>query len=811
MNILVLTYWSYKEPLVHAATIGYIKEIRKYIGVEGQIYLLTMEKEALQLSSTERQTADKMLAEHGIELITKKYHYFGFQAALAWIKNLLWLTIFCRKKKIDIIHARGSTAGLTAHILSRLTKKKFVVDGFEPHADSMVENGTWKKGSLSFRILHWSEKQQARNAAAVLAMTENMADYSAEAYGYIPGNFFVRPGCVDLSVFNEHVSDIRASLGLTGKLVCVYAGKLGGIYLKEEVFAFYSACYERFGDQFRALLLSDHSDSEVELLAKNHHLPAGLVIHKHVLHSDVPKYLASADFALNPVKPVPSKKYCTSIKDGEYWAMGLPVVITPNISSDSDLIEREEIGVIWDGYDRDTMQSVLDRLETVLSKDRSALQAKIRRIALERRDLKIASENYRLLYGENGLLQKESKQFLALIYNSLRDPLFQNLVYSYLDKQLEEHPNYRLNLVTFEQDKYAFTPEEQQRHKIHLTSKRIYWRPVKYHSGNFKLIKKVLDLTNAFLTATKIILRKRQNLVVSFANTSAVISHFVAQFFRTPLLIYSYEPHSDFLKEFGIWSTNSITYQIMHRLEWRVGRKAAYVLTGTRHMVEALKGKTKGLVFRAPSSADDRVFYFDNLARQEIREKYNLKNRKVIVYVGKFGGIYYRSEIIGFFAALRALDPAYFLFIVSPQDHQELTTMCGEGGLNTEDYCITETASQAEIRGFNSAADIGLTAVPPYPSQRFRSPVKVGEYLMCGLPYITMRGVSEDDEVAEKNNVGIVLSALDAAQADEAHDKMRELFQEDTHALRKRCRDVGIEYRGKHHVDQLFDRLLSEV
>ncbi len=810
MNILVLTYWSFKEPLVQAATIGYIKEIRKYIGTEGQIYLLTMEKRALQLSTTERQSAENMLAEHGIELITKNYHYFGLQAALAWIKNLLWLTMFCRKKKIDIIHARGSTAGLTAHILSRLTKKKFVVDGFEPHADSMVENGTWKKGSLSFRILHWSEKQQARNAAAVLAMTENMADYSAEAYGCIPGNFFVRPGCVDLTVFNEHVTDIRASLGLTGKLVCVYAGKLGGIYLKEEVFAFYAACYERFGDEFRALLLSDHPETEVEHLAKKHHLPAGLVIHRHVLHSDIPKYLASADFALNPVKSVPSKKYCTSIKDGEYWAMGLPVVITPDISSDSDLIEREEIGVIWDRFDRDSLQTVLHKLEIVLAKDRSALQAKIRGIARERRDLKIASENYRLLYGENGLLRKESKQFLALIYNSLRDPLFQNLVYSYLEKQLEEHPNYRLNLVTFEQDKYAFTAEEQQRHQIHLTRQRIDWRPVKYHSGSFKLFKKLLDLTNAFVTATKIIVRKRQNLVISFANTSAVISHFVAQFFRTPLLIYSYEPHSDFLKEFGIWTANSVTYQIMHRLEWRVGRKAAYVLTGTRHMVEALKGKTRGLVFRAPSSADDRVFYFDNIARQEIRRQYNLQNRKVIVYVGKFGGIYYQTEIIDFFAALHALDPSYFLLIVTPQDHQEIDAMCADGGLNKSDYLITETASQADVRGYNSAADIGLTAVPPYPSQRFRSPVKVGEYLMCGLPYITMQGVSEDDEVAEKNNVGIVLPALGAAQADDAHSKISELLHQDPTTLRDRCREVGKSYRGRQQVDQLFGRILSE-
>ena len=88
--------------------------------------------------------------------------------------------------------------------------------------------------------------------------------------------------------------------------------------------------------------------------------------------------------------------------------------------------------------------------------------------------------------------------------------------------------------------------------------------------------------------------------------------------------------------------------------------------------------------------------------------------------------------------------------------------------------------------------------------------MKVGEYLMCGLQYITMQGVSEDDEVAEKNNVGIVLPALGAAQADDAHSKISELLHQDPTTLRDRCREVGKSYRGRQQVDQLFGRILSE-
>ena len=48
-----------------------------------------------------------------------------------------------------------------------------------------------------------------------------------------------------------------------------------------------------------------------------------------------------------PVKPVPTKRYCTPVKDGEYWALGLPVIITEGISDDSGIIR--ENGIVGDG------------------------------------------------------------------------------------------------------------------------------------------------------------------------------------------------------------------------------------------------------------------------------------------------------------------------------------------------------------------------------------------------------------------------------------------------------------------------------
>ena len=182
----------------------------------------------------------------------------------------------------------------------------------------------------------------------------------------------------------------------------MYAGKLGGIYFKAEVFDFIKACYDNWIDEFRFLMLTNASREEIDAECSRVGLAPEVVISRFVFHNEIPGYLTLGDFAINPVKPVPTKKYCTSIKDGEYWAMGLPVVISRNISDDSAIIEQENIGVGMDFADRSQFTSALMRLEDFL-KTKNTLKEKIRQIAKQYRSYGIAEDIYKKIYG-NGLI-----------------------------------------------------------------------------------------------------------------------------------------------------------------------------------------------------------------------------------------------------------------------------------------------------------------------------------------------------------------------------------------------------------------------
>jgi glycosyltransferase involved in cell wall biosynthesis len=226
-----------------------------------------------------------------------------------------------------------------------------------------------------------------------------MKHYALDRYGVEVKNFFVKPACVDLekfSSFEKNISLIK-ELGFENKIVCVYAGKLGGIYLKEEVFDFIKLCYDQWKDNFRFLMLTNATKEEINIEIQRINLPENIVVSKFVYHDEVPRYLSLGDFAINPVKPVPTKRYCTSIKDGEYWAMGLPVVISPQISDDSEIIEKENTGIVVNFSDKVALVRAIEKLEALL-KDNVGLKEKIRKIAVRYRSFEIARGVYKEIY-----------------------------------------------------------------------------------------------------------------------------------------------------------------------------------------------------------------------------------------------------------------------------------------------------------------------------------------------------------------------------------------------------------------------------
>ncbi|MFN8712697.1 MAG: glycosyltransferase [Bacteroidota bacterium] len=401
-NLLVLTYWSYKDALVQTYTLPYVRVMKKYCS--GKIYLVTLEQPQLKLSREEKQKQTELLKAEGIVPVFLNYQPFGAKAALGWmlkLTRLWWLTMTCGIKGI---HTWCTPAGMIGYLLSKSTGRPLVADSFEPHAEPMVETGEWSAKSKAFKTLFGYERKLAHRARAIIALTESMKNYAREKYAMPDKPYYIKPALIDfdkLPVFTTEMrEEFRKANNLNGKLVCVMAGKTGGLYYEQEVFDFFATCVKKWGNQFHAVLLSPTPEKQLAELARKAEFPASQMTIKFVPQHEVFVWMNAADFAFNPCRPVPSRRHGTSIKNSEYWACGLPIVLARDISDDSDFIENNKIGAVLDNMNSSSYVKALQTIDQLLDNDSKVLRAKINTLARNTRSMSIADEIYREIYGK---------------------------------------------------------------------------------------------------------------------------------------------------------------------------------------------------------------------------------------------------------------------------------------------------------------------------------------------------------------------------------------------------------------------------
>jgi len=407
-------------------------------------------------------------------------------------------------------------------------------------------------------------------------------------------------------------------------------------------------------------------------------------------------------------------------------------------------------------------------------------------------------------------LKSSSSDTILFIYNSFKDPLFQNLVLSYV-KTLSKHEYGNFHLITFEQKTFKTTKSEKNELKRQLQQYHIHWHPLNYHTGQFLLLKKVWDFIQAIFLTCYIRLRWRTQVIFAFANVSGAICIVLKKILRMKMIIYSYEPHSEFMVELGIWSEHSLKYKLLRYLDGLIGREAEYILTGTKHMVDYLgHTKSKGKIFRAPTAVDSTIYRFREKGRYNVRNQMNISDRDVFVYVGKFGDLYYNEEIPEILSIIGREIPNAFFIVATPNDYDEIINMFSKF-LKESQYHVSVGVSQDVVIDFLSAADFAINAIPPTPSQKFRSPTKTAEYLLCGLPYITCGGISQDDEVATEYDVGVVIEEFKPDFILKSMDEIKKFLKTDRDELRNRCRKVGMEYRSKERIDRILSEIYTEL
>lgn len=382
---------------------------------------------------------------------------------------------------------------------------------------------------------------------------------------------------------------------------------------------------------------------------------------------------------------------------------------------------------------------------------------------------------------------------------SLMDPLFQGLFYEYTKAYQAQNEGYVFHIFTEEHEAYALSEAEQVAKKKELAQLNIIWHPMQYRKGRLIILKKIYSIFLFVLAVWKVKRKYKAKKIIGSLVMASTYCYVVSKLLNLKLITFCFEPHSLYMKEFGIWSEKSLKYRILSNLEYRTAKASTYITAPTIYTVELLKKwQVKGHISRVPISIDPEKFKYSEAEKNHIRTTYNIPSDKyVILYLGKFEGIYYNeAEVASYLKRLIDFDSNIFIFTISPNETQGIVDAYQAAGLAPSDFLVLNKIPYAEIQSYISACDMGLVAIPPLDSQKYRTPVKIGNYLSCGIPFIVTKGVADDDIMAQEENVGVVFDSLSDADFDAPLPKLKELMYENKESLRARCRAAAIKHRG---------------
>lgn len=390
---------------------------------------------------------------------------------------------------------------------------------------------------------------------------------------------------------------------------------------------------------------------------------------------------------------------------------------------------------------------------------------------------------------------------LYLCYFGLREPLVQTQVLPYL-REIKKLGNIKISLLTFEPDfKEKWTNEQIEAERKKLAEENIEWYCLPYHKRP-SAPATLYDVLNGARFVRKLMRCEKIDVLHARVHTPAMMGA-IAKKLSGGKVKMLFDIRGFFPEEYtdaGVWKENGWLYKSVKRAEKWLLREADGFVILTERGREILFPESKETGFDKfgrpveviPCCVDFKRFKSASSAlRFEMRRKLNVENRRVVVYVGSFGGWYMTEEMADFFGTAKEQDNSTFALILTQSNPAIIAGLLKTRGFSENDYLIKKVLP-GEIPAYLSAADNAISFIKACYSKQASSPTKIAEYLACGLPIISNSGVGDLDALFEGEKVGVILRGFAEADYLEALERIKDLRRQKD--LEEHCRDISSKY-----------------
>lgn len=353
------------------------------------------------------------------------------------------------------------------------------------------------------------------------------------------------------------------------------------------------------------------------------------------------------------------------------------------------------------------------------------------------------------------------KRVLYISYNGMLDPLGQSQVLPYL-RELSKL-GVQFTLLSFERPP-AFSPDgiaKRNELREQLAAEGIVWHALRYHQKP-SLPATVYDVRHGLRYAKRLVRRDQIEMVHARSHIAAAIALQLKKRFGLKMIFDLRGLMADEYVDANHWRQGGVRYRITKRMERRALAGADGIVTLTEKVWPEIKSwdalRDREVTHEVvPCCVDLELFRFDPEARGRRRAELGIQNRLVLVYSGSIGGWYLTEQMADFFAALlQKRSDAHFLWLTLG-NAEMISTLMSKRGITADQFTVLG-AAPGDVWSYLSAGDAGIAFYKPAFSRMATSPVKIAEYLACGLPLVINAGIGDSDAMITAERIGALVS-----------------------------------------------------
>ncbi|WP_310380004.1 hypothetical protein [Flavobacterium sp.] len=309
--------------------------------------------------------------------------------------------------------------------------------------------------------------------------------------------------------------------------------------------------------------------------------------------------------------------------------------------------------------------------------------------------------------------------------------------------QVQTQSQYKFHIIQFTwgtAEKIAATQKAAQEFNLIYTSRTVIRKPITLLGNLYTLYKGIRYLK-------KYIKNNNISIVMPRSTMPAIMVNQIPK--RKLKIVFDADglPIEERVDFSGLSSTSK-QYQFFKTQEIKMLMQANVVLTRSNKaipiLLEQLEHKKPKKFWVVLNGRNSNFFKPNSVERERIRLKLNIaQHTKVLVYCGSLGLQYGWDEMMAIFCTYFEKNSNVLFLILTGNVAFARKRIPNE----LKESILLKTVSFAEIPNYLSVADVAFAIREPKFSMQGVAPIKLGEYLLMGIPTIASAGIGDTEQI----------------------------------------------------------------